>query len=416
MKVKLFDPDSWREIVSSLSRNKTRTFLTAFGIFWGTAMLALLLGAASGFTGIMRRTLGGINTNIAFASANKTTMSYRGFNKGTRWSMTDRDVEDFRRLAPAIEYSSPINWFNVNAVAGQHAHNSLWAIGVEPDYAHINRMLMEGRFINESDMFSNRKVAVIGRNLAAELYPGEDPIGKDLILSNLLFTVVGVAGQIGEASIGTRVDDSVIIPATTARRAFQSNSNIVDFFVFTAPEGESPSANFQALRRVVAANHPIHPDDTGALWISDASQQFEQIGSMLKGLSLLALFVGAGTLFAGVIGVGNIMWIVVKERTQEFGIRRAIGAKPIDLTLQILSESIFLTFIAGMAGVCFAVLILGVADHLTTDPVQGHAGFEMPFGAAIAILFIFMLLGAAAGLVPALRAMKIKPVEAMRDK
>ena len=163
-------------------------------------------------------------------------------------------------------------------------------------------------------------------------------------------------------------------------------------------------------------NHPISPDDDKAMWVMDISEEFEMIDNLFLGVSLLALFVGAGSLMAGIIGIGNIMWIIVKERTQEIGIRRAIGAKPRDIIVQILSDGVVLTSIAGLAGVCFATLVLALVDNLTADPVLGSAGFTLTFSQAIGIVLTFLVLGTAAGTLPAIKAMRIKPIEAMRDK
>ena len=170
------------------------------------------------------------------------------------------------------------------------------------------------------------------------------------------------------------------------------------------------------MRRIFSSAHSISPDDTKAIEFLDISEQFKMIDNLFLGISLLALFVGFGSLMAGVIGVGNIMWIVVKERTQEFGIRRAIGAKPIDITVQVLSESIMLTLVAGALGVCFGALVLGIADNMSYDPLLGHAGFELSFRTAVIIVLLFFFLGSAAGTIPALRAMRIKPIEALNDK
>lgn len=415
MKAAIFDPENWREIVATLARNKTRTFLTAFGIFWGTAMLAMLLGGAQGLEGIMRRNFAGFATNLGGAFSDTRSISYKGFNKGSYWNMTVQDIEAIRRVAPAIEYSSEVNSRMATAVYGTKS-KAASAIGVEGAYARImTPVLYEGRFINDSDVAGTRKVMVIGKNRAAELFGAESPVGKYVSLNGIYFLVVGVAGQTSEASIGGRIDDSFILPSSTMRRAFNWGNN-VGFFIYTAPQGHTPSDNEAAIRRVLSANHSLHPDDTRAVGFMDVSEMFRTIDGLFMGITLLAFFVGLGSLMAGVIGVGNIMWIIVKERTHEFGIRRAIGAKPADITVQVLSESILLTLVAGTGGVCFAALVLAAADRLTASPTLGMAGFELPFGAALGIVAAFFVLGSAAGTLPAVKAMKIKPIQALQDK
>ena len=415
MKISVFDRDNWREIGASLARNKTRTFLTAFGIFWGTAMLALLMGGADGLKGMMSRQFAGFSTNLGAVFNGQRSMSYMGYNKGSYWTMTTEDVDVLRKVAPAIEYSSTMDRAQVRAVYSTR-EKSVAAMGVEADYDKIMiPQMYEGRFINSSDISASRKVAVIGKNIAGELFGNESPVGKRVSLNGIYFTCIGVAGQKGDASIMGRIDDSFILPGTTLRLTF-NRGNQVGFFVYTAPKGKKPSDNEPAIRRALSRLHAIHPADNNAIGFMDISEEFEMVDNLFLGLSILAFFVGFGSLMAGIIGVGNIMWIIVRERTHEFGVRRAIGAKPLDITVQVLCESILLTLVAGMAGVCFAAMILGAADAVTASPVLGKAGFEIGFTQAVGILAAFFVLGSAAGTLPAIKAMKIKPIEALREK
>ena len=415
MKLRFFDIENWREIGATLARNKTRTFLTAFGIFWGTAMLGMLWGGANGFTGIMSRNFAGLSTNMGGIFPGTRSISYKGFNKGTYWGLTEDDLKAVRTNAPYLEYSS-----GVTNVSGTAAYNDKSAagrvIGIEPDYGRICLPIIEkGRFINEADYSSSAKVVVVGKSRADDLFGPEDPTGKYISINGVYFRVVGVASQMSDASIGARVDDSFIIPGTTMRRTLSADRS-VHFFVFTASPGHKPADNFPSIRRTLAQLHSFHPSDEQAVGTMDISEMFEMISKVFLSISLLAFFVGFGTLMAGVIGVGNIMWIIVKERTHEFGIRRAIGAKPADITGQVLSESVLLTLVSGTAGVCFATLVLYVADKVTYQPLLGYAGFQISFGMAVGIVFTFFILGSLAGTLPAIKAMRIKPIEALRDK
>lgn len=216
---------------------------------------------------------------------------------------------------------------------------------------------------------------VLGKSRADDLFGLEDPIGKYISINSVYFRVIGVASQMSDASIGGRIDESFIVPGTTMRRALSADRN-VHFFVFTSTPGHKPSDNFGSMRRTLAQLHSFHPTDEQAVRTMDISEMFEMISKVFLSISLLAFFVGFGTLMAGVIGVGNIMWIIVKERTHEFGIRRAIGAKPADITGQVLSESVLLTLVSGTGGVCFATLVLYVADQMTYNPILGYAGFR----------------------------------------
>ena len=415
MKNPIFDIENWREIGATLARNKTRTFLTAFGIFWGTAMLAMLWGGAHGMEGMLRRNFEGFATNLGAVFPGQTSISYKGFNKGMRWAMTQSDVDAIRRITPDIEYSTTICQ-NYGSVQYGSETEQAQITGYEPDFSKILiPVVYAGRVLNESDENGSRKVAMIGKNLASKLFGAEDPIGKFVNAKGIYYLVAGVIGQTSAASIGGRYDDSLIIPSSTFRRAYNWG-NQVDFFMYTAMPGHAPSELKPYIIRAICSNHPISPNDDKAMWFMDISEEFEMIDNLFLGVSLLALFVGAGSLMAGIIGIGNIMWIIVKERTQEIGIRRAIGAKPRDIIVQILSEGVVLTSIAGLAGVCFATIALAVADKLTTDPVLGAAGFTLTFGQAAGIVVTFLVLGTAAGTLPAIKAMRIKPIEAMRDK
>lgn len=415
MKNPVFDIENWREIAATLARNKTRTFLTAFGIFWGTAMLAMLMGGASGMEGMLRRNFDGFATNIGAIFPQRTTLSYRGFNKGMAWSLNTTDIDNIRSTTPYLEYTTTISGqYSTIAYATKSVSGN--CVGVEPEYSAImNPVIYSGRFINTNDEAASRKVAVIGRNIANDLFNNEDPVGRYVSVNGVYLLVVGVAGQKSEITLHGRIEDSVIIPASTLRRAM-THSNDVDAFVFTVVAPHSPADIIDNIRRAIRVSHPINPADHEAVYLLDASESFAKLDNLFIGINLLAIFVGAGSLMAGVIGVGNIMWIIVKERTQEIGIRRAIGAKPRDIIVQILSESIVLTTVAGLSGITFATIILSLADSLTADPVHGSAHFLTSFATATGILVIFFVLGTVAGTLPAIKAMKIKPIEAMRDR
>jgi len=417
MKLSILDFDNWREIGATLSRNKTRTFLTAFGIFWGTAMLALLHGGAIGLAGTMNRNFEGFATNMGAVIPNTTSISYKGFNKGLYWQLTTNDIERTRRSCKAIDLVSPIIGRYGSIAYGNKSTNG-GINGVSADYWRMQEVNVHaGRTLNESDDSRRTKNVLIGKNISDELF-GVDPsaaIGKYINVNGLYYLCVGVATQKSEASINGSVDDGVYVPLSTMQLTYNTGVN-VDFMVFTAKDGYTPKDVLPDLRRAVCAAHPIHPDDEKAFWMMDVSEMFEMVGNVFTGIDLLALFVGAGTLMAGIIGVGNIMWIIVRERTREIGIRRAIGAKPRDIIIQILSESMVLTVVAGTAGICFACLVLYGADVLTAVPGLAPAGFQLEFGTAVTILVIFLMLGTAAGIIPAMKAMRIKPVEAMKDK
>lgn len=415
MQTSLFDIDNWREIGATLARNKTRTFLTAFGIFWGTMMLALLWGGADGLKGLMQRNFDGFTTNMGAFFPENTNISFAGFNKGRSWSMDTQDLENVRKLVEGIDASTGMIFSYGTATHGKNTASGQ-IMGIEADFARIQLpVVYSGRWINQSDVSAGRKVVVIGKEKANVLFPGEDPVGKYIDLGGVYFHIIGVAGQTGEASIGGRIDDSFYMPLSTMRGTFRPGRGI-DALMITVKDGYKVAELTDPIRRVVYSAHYIHPSDKEALGVMDISELFEMVDNMFLGLTILALFVGFGSLMAGIIGVGNIMWIIVKERTHEIGIRRALGAKPSSIIMQILSESMVLTTIAGLGGITFASIVLALSDMLLTDELHGAPGFSLPFGNAVTILVLFMVLGTAAGIIPAVKAMRIKPIEALNDK
>lgn len=414
MRNPIFDIENWREIGATLAQNKTRTFMTAFGIFWGTAILALLIGGSTGLKSFMGRNFEGFATNVAILFPGRTTKSYAGFNKGMSLQFNLQDVINIRRAVPQLEYSSAVNFLWANALYGQKKANAQLT-GVESNYDKIFiPIIKEGRFINDADNTNNRKVAVIGKKVAEELFGTGSAVGKEISINDIYYKVIGVAAQTSEISIGAQIDESIVIPYNTMRNSYNMG-NDVNMFLMTFQSGYAPADYEKTIRRLIVNNHPIAPDDEGALHFFDVSEQFKMVDNIFLGISLLALFVGAGTLLSGIIGVGNIMWIIVRERTHEIGIRRAIGAKPRDIIIQILSESMVLTTIAGIAGISFATIILAAAEHFTANE-NGTIAFQLTFSQSVYILVTFLVLGTAAGLIPAIKAMKIKPIEALNDK
>ncbi len=418
MRLTIFDLENWKEIGATLMRNKTRTFLTGFGIFWGVAMLALLTGGARGGGDMLRRNFAGFATNTAGIIPSNTTMPYKGYQKGRWWQMNLSDVEAIQTAFPELEAVVPTSQRGGQSFRrGKFSYSGQLA-GVTADYTKILQpRLYEGRFINEADIQNERKVAVIGKKVAGQLFPdGSSPIGKLVEVGGAPYAVVGVAGDVSEISINGRVDEGVFIPSSTFRRIFGYGDKI-DFLMITGKANANLAEILPKIQTQLCRRHDINPSDKGAIWTINIAEQFEQIDKVFLGIDLLAWFIGLSTLIAGVIGIGNIMWVIVKERTQEIGIRRAIGAKPSDIIVQVLSEGIALTLLFGLAGVTFATIILAVMQA-TTNPADAVsvAHFQMSFKGAVLILSIFVLMGTLAGIIPSLKAMHIKPIEAINSK
>ncbi len=414
MKNPIFDIENWREIGTTLAQNKTRTFMTGFGIFWGTAMLALLLGGAEGLKHFMSRNFEGFATNAATIFPERTTKSYAGFNKGMALEMNLQDADNIRRAIPDIENSSSVNFMWANALYGDKKSNAQLT-GVENKYDKIfEPIIFDGRFLNEADNANYRKVCVLGKKVASELFGTASGVGNDIQLNGIYYKVIGVVGQISEITIGANMDESIFIPSNSMRRSYNLGDRI-DIFMMTFRQGTKPGNYEKQLRRIIASNHPIAPDDDGAFHYFNISEMFEMVDNVFAGITLLALVVGTGTLLSGVIGVGNIMWIIVRERTHEIGIRRAIGAKPRSVLIQIVLESVAITALFGYIGVFLGMLVMQVVDFATKgSPFMKNPTIDISI--AIEVTIVLVVAGAFAGLFPALKATKVKPVEALRDE
>lgn len=410
MRNPVFDLENWREIGATLAQNKTRTLMTAFGVFWGTAILALLIGGSQGFKSFMGRQFDGFATNTALIFPGRTTKSYKGFNKGMSVQLKDADVEMIRESIPEIDHMTATNINLATAKYGKKSSSGT-LMGVESEYKYLyTPIIYEGRFLNAADDNGERRVCVLGSRIAAELFGAGKAEGKEISINDIYYKVVGVAGQTASIGMPSKIDDSVFIPGRLFRMSYNQGDN-VGAILFSMRSGYKPSEYIPKLRRIVSSNHPVAPDDEGAVFVFDISENFAMIDNLFLGITMLALFVGAGTLLSGIIGVGNIMWIIVRERTQEIGVRRAMGAKPRDIITQILSEGVLLTLVAGIAGICLAAIILYVVEIF----IPGIR-FQMTFMQAVEIMAGFVILGSLAGLVPAIRAMKIKPIEALNSK
>lgn len=417
---KLFDSDQWEEIFDSLTKNKTRTFLTAFGIFWGIFMLILLMGGGKGLQSMLGQNFAGFASNSGFMISNVTSEPYKGFRKGRYWNIDLKDVERVKMFIPEIEVCTPTirNWGST-AKADENSM-SVQVCGEKADYAIVdNPKIKFGRAINDVDNQQHRKVCVIGTRIVEELFPllgkNGNPCGKQIQLDNICYTIVGVSGKSeGGFSIGGNATTMVHLPYTTMQQMYNKGDK-VDILCLTAnPQYKMSDVQYK-VEKLIKRTHLIHPKDTQALVKVNAEAIFSMIDNLFTGVSILVWMIGLGTLLAGAIGVSNIMIVTVKERTTEIGIRRAIGATPRDILTMIMSESIVLTLIAGMSGISFAVFILQAIENSQQIENPGSE-FQISFGLALGAALLLSLLGVIAGLAPALRAMKIKPVDAMREE
>ena len=416
--MRLFDSDTFREILDSITRNRSRSLLTGFGVFWGVFMLMLLTGGSQGLKEILNSNFEGFAQNTCIIFPNSTSKPYKGFKKGRYWNLEYGDVDRLKSLVPELETVTPTVTLWGRSFSREDNGYSGVIKGVRADYANIETpKIMYGRYLNDADIAQERKVCVIGKKVYSGLFPeGGDPCGQRVFIDGSYYNVIGVDWREGGGiQINGSPADMVTIPISQMRKAYNFG-NTIHLLCFTAKEGYTMSDLTPRVRQIISRAHYIDPTDEQALFLLNTQLIFGIVDNLFKGINFLVWLIGFGTLLAGVIGVSNIMMVSVKERTTEIGIRRAIGATPTQILGQIMSESIILTLAAGMMGIVFSVLILaGVELGMTQDGIL-KAAFQVPFWTAVLAALLLTVLGVVAGLMPASRAMAIKPVDAMRDE
>lgn len=417
----MFDWDKWQEIIATVRKNKLRTTLTVFGVFWGMFMLLLMLGFGNGLETGIRKNMRGFATNSVYVWGQSTSMPYQGLQPGRRLRYTNDDAEALAREVRGIAHFAPRNQLGGfrdgnNITRGVKAGN-FQVMGDVPAFQYIQPVRFEkGRFINENDLEERRKVAVIGKGVYDILYErGEEPIGSYLKVNGVYFQVIGMFRPRQSGDQGDRAANTIHIPFTTFQQAF-NYGNRVGWFSVT---GESHVSGVQLekdIRRVLSVRHKIHPEDEHAIGSFNAEEEFGKVTTLFTGIKLFVWFVGMMTLLAGVIGVSNIMLIVVKERTKEIGIRKALGAPPWSIVSLILQESVVLTSLAGYIGLIAGVGLLELVSNLVGDSSDAFANPQIDFDVALIGAAVLVVSGALAGIIPARHAVGISPVEALRSE
>lgn len=415
----MFDSDSWQEIFSSLKKNKLRTFLTAFGVFWGIFMLIIMLGSGNGLENGVIDKFGGSATNSVFIWTQRTSMPYAGLPKGRYFSMKNEDIVALEQGVSELEYLAPRNQLRGYGGGNNVSHNNksgnFTVMGDYPQVWNINPMeMIQGRFINHYDIEERRKIVVIGTRVRDVLFGEKDPINENVKINGVFFKVVGVWKSKKKGNGGERDGETLFIPFTTFQKAF-NYGNIVGWIAATVKPNLDATIVEDKIKNVLKTRHKVAPNDDRAFGSFNAQKEFEKMNGLFGGIAMLIWIVGTGTLIAGIIGVSNIMLIVVKERTKEIGIRRAIGATPSSIVGQIMLEAITLTSLSGYFGLIFGVLLTEVLSNAIGD--GGGGMFMNPtidLKIALTALSILIIAGAFAGLIPARKAIKIKPIDALR--
>jgi len=421
----MFSKDNWDEILQALTANVFRTVLTAFGVFWGIFILVILLAAGKGLENGVKKGFDGIATNTMFMWSQTTSKAYKGLPKTRRYDFRNSDVAALKAALPDLLYVSPRNQlgdFNgTNNVVRGTKTSSFTIYGDYPELIKQQPMdIIKGRFINQQDINERRKIAVIGKGVISELYgKEEEAIGTYVKINGINFMVVGVYNSKQQGGNAEQEQKNIFVPFTSFQQAFNYGDK-VGWMALTAKDETSITDLKPKILELIKALHSVNPADDRAVGNFDLYEQFNKVQSLFNILNVIAYFVGTLVLISGVIGISNIMLIVVKERTKEIGIRRALGATPAAIRGQILSESIFLTIISGMLGIAVATGIIALLNMaLDSMPPGSDTMFANPsvdLGVVFVALLILVGSGLLAGFIPAQTAINVKPVDALRTE
>lgn len=418
----MFDVELYKEIWQAISKNKGRSTLTAFGVFWGLFMLVVLAGAGNGLENGINKQFEGFATNAAFVWSEPTSKPHNGFKKGRNWDMNNEDMEALRQNIPEIEYLVPrLQGWRQNTENNTMYKDQYGTFMLNGDYPNLAKVepfvMLKGRFLNEIDIQESRKVCAIGPRVEEVLFKsGENPIGTYIRVSGVYFQVIGVFDVNSNINFGYDKREAIHIPFTSLQSTF-NYGNRVHFFSFTAKKEFEVSAVENKIIEILKKRNNISPEDNQAVGHVNIERQFKIMSNLFLGINLLTYVVGIGTLLAGVIGISNIMLVVVKERTKEIGIKRAIGATPYDIIRQIIMESMFLTITAGYVGLMLGIIInelLGFFFKQNEVEIFLDPGISLSTG--LFALLILAVSGSLAGLLPASKAVSVKPIDAIREE
>ena len=418
----MFDLDKWEEIWQTVKKHKLRTFLTSFGVFWGIFMLVILLGAGKGLHNGVTQNMD-IAKNALFVWTEVTSVPFAGYQAGRPLRLTNDDykalqqLDELQVISPRIRvgsrFGSPVSMeYNNRSV-------SYTLMGDYPDYLQVQPLwVTEGRFINPLDIQEKRKVAVLGRRVKDDLFEEKEAIGDYIKINGVPFKVVGIfdSRAAGEES---RNDVQIVhIPATTAQQTFNLG-NSISWFAFIPAKGVSGLQAEEAVKTLFRSRHKVAPEDRAAIGSANIEEEFKQIQGLFTGIAAFSWLVAIGTILAGMIGVGNIMLIIVKERTKEIGIRKSLGARPWSIISMIVTEALVISGLSGyfglvvgvavVEGIAYAIANFGLQSEFFTNP-------EIDFQAAFMAIAVLLVSGVIAGLIPGLKAAHVDPVVALRDE
>ncbi|HSZ24366.1 MAG TPA: ABC transporter permease [Cytophagaceae bacterium] len=414
----MFDLDKWQEIYLTMRKHMLRTVLTAFGVFWGIFMLVLLLGAGRGLENGVKSMFGNLAKNSMFVWGRKTAIPYKGIKAGKTVYFTNEDLKSIKKEIPEVLHLAGGTALTGDYIVSYKTNNGSFPVGGDmPEMNDVRGLLIpEGRFINQIDINEKRKVAVLGPRVVEVLFGKEDPIGKYIKIKGVFFQVVGVF-YIDNAE-GRNEVEKIYIPLSTLQHVFNAPNRISSFSL--APhEQYDPEEVEKKVKLHLANRHKVSPEDRSAISAWNSGRESKRVQGLFTGITIFVWFVSVGTIIAGIVGVGNIMLIIVKERTKEIGIRKALGATPGSIISLIVQESIVITSVSGYIGLVAGVGILELIKYSMKASQVKNPYFDNPeidITIALIATVILVVTGALAGLFPAMRAASINPIEALKDE
>lgn len=420
----MFDREKWQEIFTTLKQHKLRTSLTAFGVFWGIFMLTVLLGAGKGLENGVIENFKEIPNSVWIWSQGRTQIPYQGLPIGRQIRLEPEDVEAIRNNVASVDKIYDQNsvgiWGGSPAYTVYESNNGSFSVqGTHAGMANIHQQkIILGRYINEIDDLKRRKTAIIGTRVKDILFePGEDPLGKHITISGISFQVVGVYKS-SSTNPDSSEEEKIYIPNDTLRYSFNQVAWVGSFIVIPKP-GIHAAVAEQEVKQFLFERKKIDPNDFGVLGSFNLQSEFEKIYGLFTGINVFSWIVAIGTIMAGAIGVGNIMLIVVKERTREIGLRKALGATPVSVVSMIVQEAVFITAIAGYFGLVVGVFLLeGIAKIMSAAGADGgmFRNPEVDFSTALMALIVLVISGVLASLLPAAKAAAVNPIVALQDE
>lgn len=416
----IFERDNWQEIFATIRKNKLRTFLTMLGVFWGIFMLVIMLGSGNGLRNGILNEFAGTATNSFYIWAQQTTKAYKGMKPNRSFNYTTSDAEALKQL-PELEVVSPLNQLGGHEETNNVVHGLKTAASeIQACYPNIKDIsdikMQQGRFINELDIKEKRKICVVGPRVVELLFKKEEKvIGEYIRINGVYFRVVGITKQTSGGNEGRQQAQRINIPFSTFQNAF-NYGDVVGWFAIKSKSNIPAELSEEKVISILKERHKIAPEDSKAIGHWNMAVEYNKLNGLFTGIEILVWIVGIGTLLAGVIGISNIMLIVVKERTKEIGVKRALGAVPSQIIGQIILEAVFLTAISGYFGLVIGIGLLEGLNAAIGDSGQMFTNPTVDLSVALKALSVLIVSGALAGLIPASKAVAIKPVEALRTE